>query len=237
MALVCSLGAFAQTDSTGKKSKKDWSKVNLAGRANDHFMIQVGYDGWANKPDSIVTTGIGRHLNVYFMLDFPFKTDPRFSVGLGAGIGSSNIFFDKMEVKIAGTTPTMEFRNVADTNHFKKYKLANVWAELPVELRFVANPENSNRSWKFAMGAKIGTMLNAHTKGKNLQTKSGSSINQYTFKESTKRYFNTTRLSAMARVGYGNLTLHGAYQITTLIKENQGPQVRPYSIGLTISGL
>lgn len=234
---MISLGAVAQTDSTGKKTKKDWSKVKLTGRANDHFMFQFGYDGWANKPDSIATTGIGRHLNIYFMLDFPFKVDPRFSVGLGVGIGSSNIFLDKQEVKIAGTTPEVEFRNVADTNHFKKYKLANTWAEVPVELRWVANPENSNKSWKVAIGAKIGTMLNAHTKGKNLENKSGGSINNYTMKESSKRYFNTTRLSGTMRFGYGNFTLHGAYQITTLFKDNQGPQVRPFSIGLTLSGL
>jgi hypothetical protein len=235
--MTLALGVQAQTDTTGKKKKKDWSKINLAGRANDHFMIQAGYDGWAQRPDSIRTTGFGRHLNIYFMLDFPFKTNPHFSVGLGLGVGSSNIFFDKQEVKVAGTTELLEFKNVADTNHFKKYKLSTSWAELPVELRYVSNPENTNKSWKMAVGMKIGTMINAHTKGKNLENKNGDNINSYIMKENSKRYFNNLRLAATARVGYGPFGIYGAYQINSLIKDNAGAQVRPYSIGLTISGL
>ncbi|KIC94834.1 outer membrane beta-barrel protein [Flavihumibacter solisilvae] len=235
--LTLALGAQAQTDSTGKKTKKDWSKINLAGRANDHFMIQFGYDGWAQRPDSIETKGIGRHLNIYFMLDFPFKTNPHFSVGLGVGVGSSNIYFDKMEVEIAGQTQELQFRNVADTNHFKKFKLSTTWAELPVELRYVGNPENTNKSWKAAVGIKVGTMINAHTKGKNYEDKNGNTLNNFIQKESTKRYFNNLRMAATARVGYGPFGIYGAYQINSLIKDNAGPQVRPYSIGLTISGL
>ena len=41
----------------------------------------------------------------------------------------------------------------------------------------------------------------------------------------------------MMRVGYGNLSLFGTYQIGSLIKEGLGPQVKPYTIGLTLSGL
>ncbi|HEY8399261.1 MAG TPA: outer membrane beta-barrel protein [Flavihumibacter sp.] len=250
-ALMMTFAVQAQTDSSATqtsptqpapaakpaKVKKDWSKVNLTGRANDHFMIQAGYDTWSNVPDSVHLRGFGRHLNIYLMMDFPFKVDPRFSVGLGAGIGSSNIFFDKQSVEIAGTSPTLQFRNLADTNHFKKYKLVNVWAEIPVELRFALNPENTNKSWKFALGAKVGTMLNAHTKGKNWQNKSGSTINNYVEKINSKRYFNNLRLAATARISYGPFGIYGAYQVNALIKDNQGPLVHPVSVGLTISGL
>ncbi|KYP13886.1 outer membrane beta-barrel protein [Flavihumibacter sp. CACIAM 22H1] len=250
-AILLTLAAQAQTDSSAAsvtepaskasekvaKPKKDWSKVKLANRANDHFMIQMGYDTWSQVPDSIRLKGIGRHLNIYLMMDFPFKVDPRFSVGIGVGIGSSNVFFDKHKVDIAGTSQTLAFQNLADTNHFKKYKLVNVWAEVPVELRFAANPENTNKSWKFALGAKVGTMLNAHTKGKNWQNKSGNTLNNYVEKINSKRYFNSLRLAATARISYGPFGIYGAYQINTLIKDNQGPPVHPVSVGLTISGL
>jgi Outer membrane protein beta-barrel domain len=236
-ALLLVMGVQAQTDTSGKKSKKDWSKVSLTGRSNDHFMFQLGYDGWMNAPDSIRTKGFGRHLNIYVMLDKPFKGDPRFSVGLGLGIGSSSIYFDKQEPKLAGSTAGLQFKNVADTNHFKKYKMAEAWAEIPLELRYTSNPENSNKSFKAALGIKIGTMLSAHTKGKTLQTRSGSTINTYIAKEASKKYLNTTRLAATARLGYGAFTLYGSYQINSLIKDNLGPQVHPFSIGLCISGL
>lgn len=237
-AVLLVLGVQAQTDSTGKyKVKKDWSKINLQGRANDHFIVQMGYDGWMNRPDTVRTKGFGRHLNIYFMLDKPFKNNPRYSIAGGLGFGSSNIYFDKMEPQVAGTTPQIEFRDVADTNHFKKFKLSETWLELPVELRFVANPENSNKSWKGAIGLKLGTMVNAHSKGKILQTRGGGTLRNYTEKETSKKYFNTTRIAATARIGYGPFTLYGAYQLNALFKDNYGPAVHPFSIGLSISGL
>ncbi|MEJ7913765.1 MAG: outer membrane beta-barrel protein, partial [Chitinophagaceae bacterium] len=184
----------------GTNTKKDWSKVNL-NRSGDHLVVQLGYDSWAGRPDSIKTKGLSRSLNVYFMLDFPFKTDPRFSIGLGAGVSGSSIYFDKTIVGIAGAGTRMAFRNVADTNNYKKFKLSTVYVEAPIELRFAVNPENMNKSLKFALGAKIGTMVNAHTKGKNLLNKSGGTLNSFTYKEVSKRYFNSTRIAGTARVG------------------------------------
>lgn len=228
---------YSQIDSVPASSKKDWNKVTLGNRSNDHFMIQLGYDSWAGKPDTIKTKGLSRSLNVYFMLDFPFKTDPRFSIGLGAGISGSSIFFDNTLIGIAGAGTKLNFRNVSDTNHYKKYKLSTAYAEVPVELRFAANPEANSKSLKLAIGAKIGTMLNAHTKGKNLLGKTGATLNAFTVKESSKRFFNSTRLAATGRVGYGVFSIFGSYQINNFLKEGAGPELHPYSIGISLSGL
>jgi hypothetical protein len=239
---LLTIGAAKAQDSLAVKPKKtDWSKVTIGDRANDHFMFQVGYDGWTTLPDSIQTTGFGRHLNIYVMLDKPFKTNPRFSVGLGIGVGSSNIFFDKTYIDLKGSiNPTQaSFIDASETEHFKKYKLTTVWAEAPIELRWISNPLRSDRSWKVAVGAKIGTMFSGHTKGKDLQTKEGQSVfgNKYIQKEKDRKYLNNIRLAPTMRFGYGNFTLYGAYQVTSLFREGQGPDVRPFSIGLTLSGL
>jgi len=219
------------------KKENKYSQIDLANRANDHFLFQLSYDGWGNKPDSINTKGFSRGFNAYFMFDFPFKTDPRFSIGIGVGVGTNNIYFDKTTAEVAGTTTTLRFRNVADTNHFKKYKLATTYIEAPIELRFAANPFNTNKSFKMALGAKIGLLMNAHNKGKNLQNKNNSNINNYIQKESSKRYFNGNRLMVTGRVGYGFIGAFVQYQVNAFIKEGSGPNVHPYSIGLTISGL
>src|SRR5688572_998448 len=68
-------------------------KIDLTNRSNDHLVIQYGLDGWSGAPDSAQPSGFSRHFNAYFMLDKPFKTNPRLSVGLGVGVGSSNMFF------------------------------------------------------------------------------------------------------------------------------------------------
>ncbi len=233
--------SFAQDIPKETTKKKDWSKVKLVGRANDHFMLQYGITNWAGKPDSIKTGGhYSRSFNFYIMIDMPFKTDPRFSVGFGPGIGTDHIFFDKTTITTTNHLKPLVFQNLADTNHFDKYKLSNIFLELPLELRFCLNPENS-KSFKVALGAKVGVQVDAHTKGKRWVNKSGSLItgfdDKYVQKNKDKYFFNGNRLVGMLRVGYGNISLYGSYQLGSLIKEGLGPSVKPYSIGLTISGL
>ncbi|MBP7558236.1 MAG: outer membrane beta-barrel protein [Chitinophagaceae bacterium] len=222
-------------DSTATLKKK--KSINLAGRANDHFMIQLGSAGWAGRPDTISTGGFSKSFNIFFMFDFPFKTNPRLSMAFGPGIASDHIKFKKTYVGITERTNTLQFRDVSDTNHFKKNKLATVYLEAPVEFRYTKDPENADKSFKFAIGVRVGTMLKAYTRSKTLQTKSGGTINDYMVKEYDKSYFNTTRLVGTARVGLGHFSLFGSYQITTLFKEGVAAEIRPFTIGLTLSGL
>lgn len=205
--------------------------------SNDHLLLQLGYTTWTGKPDSIHTSGFSRSFNIYFMFAFPFKTNPRFSVALGPGLATDHIFFDKTQIGIADATPTLRFKNVADTNHFDKYKLATAFLEAPVELRFTAKPNDDKHSFKMAVGVKAATMLSAWVKGNELVDKNGNTVKDYTMKEKSKRFFNTTRLSVMSRIGYGKFSVFGSYALTPLLSEGVGPVIRPLTIGLTLSGL
>jgi hypothetical protein len=242
-ALTFSFLCFSQDPpTTENKKKKDWSKVKLTGRANDHFMMQFGYTGWAGKPDSINTSGFPRSFNMYVMLDMPFKSDPRFSVAAGPGIGTDNIFFEKTDVMIANhEVNTLRFKNVSDTNHFNKYKLVTAYLELPLELRFCLNPENTNKSFKVALGLKGGLLLDAHTKGKEWQDKTGKTIQgtsvPYIKKEKDKYFFNNTRFAGTFRIGYGLISAFTTYQLGAFIKDGLGPKISPWTVGLGISGL
>jgi hypothetical protein len=223
----------AQADTIIRRSNpKAVAKVG----GGDHFLVQYGGTSWAGKPDSIATKGFSRTFNMYLMFDFPFKTNPQWSVAIGPGIASDHIFFDGMYVGIKEATNTLNFRDDSDTTHFKKYKLSTAYLEAPVELRFTLHPENA-KSFKVAVGAKVGTLLSAWVKGKELVDKNGATVLDYTSKEKSKRFFNTNRLSVMGRIGYGNFSIFSSYTINTLFKEGVGPTVRPWSIGLTLSGL
>ena len=220
--------------------KKDWSKVDLSSRAADHIMIQYGSDTWLNRPDSVrIGNGFSRHFNMYVMLDKPFKSNARFSVAFGLGIGSSHIFFNNTKVDVKANTARLPFTRVDSTDHFKKYKVTNVYAEVPVEVRYYSNPENPNKSWKAALGLKVGTLLKTHTKGKNLLTKNDFSIYGPTYiqKESQKRFFNGTMLALTGRVGYGFISLDAGYQVLGVLKDGAGPVMNKFSFGITISGL
>lgn len=231
--IFAGLGVLAQADSSIQKKAPS---VTLP-RSNDHFMFQLGYTTWQGQPDSINTGGLPRTVNVYFLFDYPFKTNPHLSTAFGLGIATDNIYFKETYVGLKENTSTLRFQDVSDTNHFKKYKLATAYLEAPLELRYRSNPENDAKSFKAAIGAKVGMLLNAHTKGKTLQDKNDNTITSYTLKENSKRYFNNNRISATARVGYGHFSLFTSYQLTPLFKEGVASTIRPMTIGLTISGL
>jgi hypothetical protein len=234
LAGFISTSVMAQTDTT---VRKNIIPPVSSSRAGDHFMFQLGLTSWNGKPDSITTKGLSRTFNAYFLFDFPFKTDPKWSVGIGAGVATDNIYFDKMTVGIKENAPTLSFNDVSDTSNFKKYKLTTAFLEAPVELRFSSKPYENKRSFKVAVGAKIGTLLSAGVKGKTFEDKNGNTLLAYTLKEKSKRYFNQTRLSVTGRIGYGPFSLFTSYAITPLFKEGTAPTVRPMTIGLTISGL
>jgi Outer membrane protein beta-barrel domain len=248
--LFFTTAAIAQKDSTTTKTQtttpappppapvkkeKDWTGLN--GRANDHFMINFAYDNWAGKPDTIRTKGFCRSFGFYFMLDFPFKTDPHFSVGAGLGVSSSNIYFDKQYVNVISLSGTLPFTDQSSAEHYKKSKLVNTYVELPIELRYAVDPEHTNNTWKFALGIRPGLMLSAYTKVKDLQNNAGQLENAYIQKQSDKHYFNGSRLATTARISYGVFGIFAMYQPTPLIKSGQGPTLNPFSIGLVISGL
>ncbi|MBI2284288.1 MAG: hypothetical protein HYU71_11310 [Bacteroidetes bacterium] len=232
LSLSASLLALSQSTDIKKK-------LDLSNRAADHFMIQYGGDSWTNRPDSIRTGGFSRHFNIYFMIDKPFKTNPKFSIAYGIGIGSSNIFFKNTKVDVKANTARLPFTNVDSTSHFSKFKVTNIYAEVPVELRYFSNPENPGKSWKAALGVKVGTLLKTYSKGKNLVTKSGASVygNGYIEKESSKRFFNGTMLAVTGRIGYGIISLDAGYQFNSVLKDGAGPSMNKFSIGITFSGL
>jgi hypothetical protein len=220
--------------------KKVVDPKKMANRVADHFMIQYGGENWANRPDSVkLGGGFSRHFNFYLMTDKPFKTNPKFSVGYGIGIGSSNMFFDKTYVNVKATSNRLPFTNVANTNHFEKFKVTTIYLEVPVEVRYTLNPEEPASSWRFALGAKVGTILNTYSKGKNLVTANGASVYgpSYIQKESSNRFFASQRLSVTSRVSYGIFGVHGSFDITPVLKDGLGAPMNRYSIGVVLSGL
>lgn len=234
LSLFVSCTLLAQ-DSTIVLPKKK-SVIDLSGRANDHLMFQFGWAGWGGKPDSINTKGFHKTVNFYMMFDFPVKTNPKISIGFGAGFGTDHIYFDKTYIGIKDGTEKLTIEDRSDSVYFKRYKLAIAWLEAPIELRYTKDPLNSNKSFKAAIGIKVGTLFNAHTRGNDFIDINGDT-NPYTQKEASKKFFNKNRLAATARVGMGVFSLFGSYQVTQLFKEGLAPKINPWSFGLQISGL
>ena len=221
------------------KQKKDWSKVRLdPRRPQDHFMVELGYDNWVGSTDSMNISGFNHSENVYFMYAWPFKTDARFSIAAGIGLGSSNIYFAHQEVMVAAyQNQTLAFPDEEGSYHYKKYKLTTTYIEAPFELRFSLDPEHMDHSWKFAVGTKIGLMLSAYTKGKTLETATGETAGSFTVKYSSKQFFSSFEFTPTIRVSKGFIGFFAQIHANPLIKASAGPSIFPVSGGIVLSGL
>lgn len=198
--------------------------------SRDYVMLQLGYEGWAGKPDSIKTGGIGRSFNGYICYDFPILKS-NFSFAAGVGVSVNNIYFKNQIVNFADTSTQVLFQ--PEPVDYKKYKLTTTYLEAPFEFRYFSNKNNRNEGFKAAIGMKVGTLTGAHTKGKRtLENK------PYTEKATSKRYFDNMRYAATLRLGYGNFSVYGQYSLSNLFKLNQGPDnIRTYQLGICITGL
>ncbi|MFZ4752540.1 MAG: outer membrane beta-barrel protein [Chitinophagaceae bacterium] len=213
----------------GAQSNKD-KKDGFAMPSRDYVMIQIGYDTWNSAPDSINITGIGRAFNAYICYDFPIQKS-NFSFAAGLGIGTSNIYLKNQQVVLTDTTAFIQF--VPETQDYKKYKISTAYVEAPFELRFFSNKENRNEGFKAALGLKVGALVGAHSKGK--RTFNSKPIIE---KVNTKRYLDTWRYAMTLRLGYGNFSVFGSYQLNSLFRAGSGPEsIRPLQIGICLSGL
>jgi hypothetical protein len=227
--LVCAtLKGFAQT--TG--GDEDRPRTTVEKPSRDFLMLKFNYNGWGNMPDSIKTKGLSRGFNASISYDFPIKKS-HFSFAAGLGIGVSNIFLDDQVIRVSDTGSLGQARFVKDTGDvYKRYKLTTAYLEMPLELRFFGNNQNRNKGFKAAIGATVGMNIGAHTKG--VTSAGGTKIIE---KESTRRFMQQWSFAATARIGYGNFSLFGSYNLTPIFKDNLGPAVVPYSVGLCITGL
>jgi hypothetical protein len=239
--------ALQQATLNSTEAPKPKTKVwDLSKRAADHFMFELGYDNWASKPDSANIQGFNHSLNFYFMMDFPFKTDPRLSMGVGLGLGSSQIYFNRTYPQIAAyNNTTLAFAtsvgggggSAAQADHFKRFKLVTNYLEIPVELRFALDPEHMNNSWKFAVGTKIGFLITAYTKAVDPEDVTGHVLANVVEKESSKQFFSSFKFAPTIRVSKGVIGFFGQFQINSLLKAGAGNSVFPFAGGVVLSGL
>lgn len=204
----------------------------LKRRAADHVMLQYGYHGWSGAPDSLRNGGLTTSFNFSLLYDFRFKSSPKYSVAVGVGMGWDNMYFKNTTVDLRKFPLSFAQESVVQ---YKKYKIVTQYIEIPLELRWAANPEKYNSTFKVALGVKVGTQINAATKARITRDQEG--FGGYSERIKDRRNFNSTRIAGTLRVGYGPVSVFAAYQLNDFFREGAGPNIRPYTVGIALSGL
>jgi len=116
---------------------------------------------------------------------------------------------------------------------FKKNKLMVAYLDIPLLLQFDTDPigRHHSRTIHFSAGLVGSMRIGSHTKqeyeigGTNYSPKIHDSFD-----------LNPFKYSAMVRIGYGKLDLFATYALSPMFAKNEGPQLYPFSVGITLVG-
>jgi len=221
-----------------EKMNKNAAPPPITKPSRDFVMINFGYTKWLTKDDTlsgntVKTKSFAYTVNAFLCYDFPIKKT-KLSFAAGLGISATNVFLDKQVYVNRDTSALLGTRGrfVDDTFGYKRYKFSTTYLQAPFELRYFSNSDNRNKGFKAAIGIQVGTLLGGHTKG--IRGVGGTNIKE---KVGTKRFLSPWNFAATARVGWGNYSVFGSYNLTNVFKDGVGPQLTPLTVGIAITGL
>jgi hypothetical protein len=191
----------------------------------DYEMVLPGaYDFLELKLEKSVHVGIN-----FFEQNFNLI---RQHVGLitGLGLEYTNYRFDN-DVRITGAGETIALLPAEEGEErvYSKSKLTVNYLRVPLILEYQTNRHSKANSFHIAAGVIGGLRIGSHTK--MVWEDSGKQKN----KVRDDFHLNPLKAEGTVRIGWGVINLFAAYSIMPLFKEDEGPELYPFSVGLTLS--
>ena len=191
----------------------------------DKLVLDVNHDRWIDAPDSINTEIYSRGVHINLMYDIPLGESP-FAFAIGLGIGSSNIFTDATVVNQVDSTGEIftTLQQFDEDYDYDKNKLSSNYLDIPLEFRFRTKPNEKGQRFKVTAGAKIGYLINMHSKTIDKEGK---------YKTFIYPTANDFRYGAFFRIGYGKIGLNAYYSLSPVFDEGKAITLTQVSAGLS----
>jgi hypothetical protein len=228
--LVTGFTTFAQTTpaTPAKKGRPD-----IPGT----FVVEIGLNRGLDAPSSFdIGLWGSRTVNIYYQYEIRlFNSRMSFVPGIGLSLERYR-FKSATLVTVTDDSVNLTFADPA-TISLKKTQLITNFVDLPLELRYSSKPEDPTRSFKMAVGGRIGYLYDSFNK---LKYKQDGELIQV----KNKRDFNLNNLryGVSARIGFGNFAVVGYYNLTNLFEDGKGIPSKgvvqdfpTYTIGISLS--
>lgn len=211
-----SITAFSQTtDNNSNGDQKKGRRPDIPG----NFVLELGLNREMGAPDAFSLGFWGsRTLNVYYQYDIRIAKS-RFSVVPGIGVSLERFKF-KNNRTLAYSNDSLKLVTGAELGmvNFKKSQLITNYVEIPLEIKYASKPEDPARTFKASLGGRIGFMYDGFTK---IKFKDDSDIIKIKNKQDWN--LNKIRYGVYAKVGVGNFSVFGYYNLTDLFESGEGP--------------
>lgn len=177
--------------------------------------------------DPIKAKNMNFGFNGAIIFDIPIKRNSPFSFGLGLGVSNYNLYSNGIfGIGQNYTTIMSPIPNYIDT--IRKNKLSYTNLHIPIEFRF-----RHKSGFKLAVGVRVGVTVDLHSKY------FGPALNGSQDKDLFKDYkiVNRTKIPVEVtfRTGWKFVGISASYMLTKLFESGKGPQICPFSVGISLS--
>jgi hypothetical protein len=146
----------------------------------------------------------------------------------GVGLGFNNYRFDNQYIFIPdrdGLIPVLE-----EDRTMRKNKFTVTYVNVPLLLEFQTQGRRSVERFHMAGGMIVGTRIGTHAK--YVFDDNGRKKKEKTYNDYNMQPF---RFDLTGRIGWSKLNLFATYSLNSLFKENRGPELYPFSVGVQLT--
>jgi PIN domain nuclease of toxin-antitoxin system len=170
----------------------------------------------------------------------------------GLGFQTSNYYFTGNYIMIQDSSALIAFK-VQDMQgnpvSMKVNKMVVSYLNLPLLFEFQTNRYRRLNSFHISLGAIAGVRIGSYTKQEYydkdksyyLVDEAGKKVLTYTIDGYKARdrgayHLSPFKLDAALRVGWSHLNLFATYSLTPMFQKDQGPELYPFTVGITLLG-
>jgi len=205
---------------------------------NNWTGIELGINGYLT-PDYSLTMPVGQEsfelryerstaFNMNFYQQNINLVRNRLGLFTGIGLGWNNYRFGNDALLVKGPQEA-EFVAVTEPG-LRKNKLTVTWVNVPLMLEFQKPASAPGPQFFLSAGLNLGARIGSHTKqvymldnGRDRRRLRGDF------------YLNPFRFDLQARMGIGKIGLFASYSLNSMFRDERGPQLHPFSVGLRLT--
>lgn len=233
------------------------------GKYNGHWAgIDFGWNGYVNSDHNMNFPSSQRYLDLNTSRSMTVNLNPvelnlniaknHFGLTSGLGLTFNNYYFSNSTLLVHDSSALVAYRLVDQNGNkadMKVNKLSVIWLTVPVMFEYQTNSGIKWNSFHLSLGVVGGVRLCAYTKQKfysryttyYLQDDNGIDIgsvyvdNRFTRTQS-QYHLNPFKLDATMRIGWSFLNFFANYSVSQMFQKDQGPELYPWAIGITLCG-
>jgi hypothetical protein len=220
LLLAFTLPAAAQVSEPNTESAYPPPRTGTQPNIPGTFTLELGLNNALDAPSRFDLALWGsRTVNVYYQHEVRIA-ESKFSLVPGIGLSLERYKFKNGATLGYDAEDSLKLFIPSETGmtDLRKSQLITNFVDIPVELRFSTNPSDPGRSFKISVGGRIGYMYDAFTK---LKYREDGQTKQ--LKDKQNWNLNRFRYGVSARLGVGNFSVFGYYNLTPLFEEGEGP--------------